>query len=182
MQHAGLISTETMLYCANAMQEVMKVIKETKTVIGQAWKEQRNREVEKNMKIEAEKMSKKNIKSVSPSRKSKLSSRGHPNSNLTWSSLNACRSPNRSASTPLSPSRPPFPISRGRRLVNAAVNMQKSLNFESNNYSDASSQKESESEDELYFSPCTTPNPPDGSTETVVGEIFTTPRLLPAYK
>ena len=77
---------------------------------------------------------------------------------------------------------PPFPISRGRRLVNAAVNMQKSLNFESNNYSDASSQKESESEDELYFSPCTTPNPPDGSTETVVGEIFTTPRLLPAYK
>ena len=52
--------------------------------------------------------------------------------NLTGSGLNACRSPNRSASTPLSPSRPPFPISRGRRLVNAAVNMQKCLNLESN--------------------------------------------------
>jgi len=140
MQHAGLISMDTMLYCANAMQEVMKVISETKTVIGQVWKEQRNKEVEKNMKkLEAEKMSKINTRSSSPSRKSKSSTRGRPNSNLPGSSLSACRSPNRG--TPLSPSRPSS-ISRGRRLVNTAVNMQKSLNFESNNSSsDANNQK-----------------------------------------
>eukprot|EP00090_Calanus_glacialis_P014557 TRINITY_DN2336_c0_g1_i1.p1 TRINITY_DN2336_c0_g1~~TRINITY_DN2336_c0_g1_i1.p1 ORF type:complete len:1048 (-),score=339.89 TRINITY_DN2336_c0_g1_i1:321-3224(-) len=139
MQQASLISMDTMLYCANAMQEVMKVISETKTVIGKVWKEQRNKQVEKDMKkLEAEKMSRKNTKSVSPSRKPKSSTRGRPNSNLPGSSLNACRSPSRG--TPLSPSRPSS-ISRGRRPANRAVNMQKSLNFDPNSSSDATNQK-----------------------------------------
>jgi len=292
MQQQGLISMDTMLFSANAMQEVMKVIKETRTVIGQVWKEQRNREVEKNMKkIEAEKMSKKNTKSVSPSRKSKSSSRVRPNSNLPGSNVNVCRSPSRGS--PLSPSRPIVALSRGRRLVNVAVNMQKSLNLEAankkfneetpvkqklhrssprkstpttssssldlrlsdsteagssdsyhsskehelstflNNFpttdppvsstpSDCNSKSsnhisaifphlglepgqskstsqlstinltdkirvlteepESESDEELYFSPCTTPTPVEESTETVAEELFSTPRLLPAYK
>merc|ERR1719369_2370667 len=140
MQQQGLISMDTMLFSANAMQEVMKVIKETRTVIGQVWKEQRNREVEKNMKkIEAEKMSKKNTKSVSPSRKSKSSSRVRPNSNLPGSNVNVCRSPSRGS--PLSPSRPIVALSRGRRLVNVAVNMQKSLNLEASNSSSAANKK-----------------------------------------
>jgi len=299
MQQQGLISMDTMLFSANAMQEVMKVIKETRTVIGQVWKEQRNREVEKNMKkIEAEKMSKKNTKSVSPSRKSKSSSRVRPNSNLPGSNVNVCRSPSRGS--PLSPSRPIVALSRGRRLVNVAVNMQKSLNLEASNSSSAANKKfneetpvkqkshrssprkstpttssssldlrlsdsteagssdsyhsskehelstflnnfpttdppvsstpsdcnskssnhisaifphlglepgqskstsqltstinltdkirvlteepESESDEELYFSPCTTPTPVEESTETVAEELFSTPRLLPAYK
>jgi len=295
LQQSGLISMETMLYCANAMQEVMKVIKETKTVIGQVWKEQRNREVEKNMKkIEAEKMSKRNRKSVSPSRKSTASNRARPNSNLPGSSLNVCRSPSRGS--PLSPSRPVIALSRGKRLVNVAVNMQKSLSFEASKSGESTSKKfndqtpvknknymsfarksthtpssssldlrlsdsteacssdsyhsskehelstflnnfpskdtpisstpsdcnpkssnhisvifpevglesgqsqqpkpsntvpkihvltedpESESDEELYFSPCTTPTPINESTETVVEEVYTTPRLLPAYK
>jgi len=139
MQQASLISMDTMLYCANAMQEVMKVLSETKTVIGQVWKEQRNKQVEENMKkLELEKMSRKNAKSVSPSRKSKSSTRGRLNSNLPGSSLSACRSPSRG--TPLSPSRPSS-ISRGRRPANRAVNVQKSLSFDPNNSNEMSTQK-----------------------------------------
>merc|ERR1719508_466193 len=139
MQQASLISMDTMLYCANAMQEVMKVLSETKTVIGQVWKEQRNKQVEENMKkLELEKMSRKNAKSVSPSRKSKTSTRGRLNSNLPGSSLSACRSPSRG--TPLSPSRPSS-ISRGRRPANRAVNVQKSLSFDPNNSNEMSTQK-----------------------------------------
>eukprot|EP00092_Neocalanus_flemingeri_P022542 GFUD01024444.1.p1 GENE.GFUD01024444.1~~GFUD01024444.1.p1 ORF type:complete len:1183 (+),score=255.92 GFUD01024444.1:131-3679(+) len=139
MQQASLISMDTLLYCANAMQEVMKVLAETKTVIGQVWKEQRNKQVEKNMeKLEAEKMSRKNTKSVSPSRKSKSSARGRPNSNLPGSSLNNCRSPSRGS--PLSPSRPSS-ISRGRRPANRIVNVQKSLSFDPNNTNELSTQK-----------------------------------------
>jgi len=139
MQQASLITMSTMLFCANSMQEVMKVLAETKTVIGQVWKEQRNNQVEKNMKkLEAEKMSRKAAQSVSPSRKSKSSTRGRPNSNLPGSSLSICRSPNRG--TPLSPSRPSS-INRGRRPANRAVNVQKSLSFDPNNTNELSTQK-----------------------------------------
>ena len=75
---------ESMLYCANELQDVMKVLLETKTVIGKGWKEQRNKQVEKNMqKLEEEKLSKRNARSLSPSRISKTSKQGATYSGLS---------------------------------------------------------------------------------------------------
>ena len=118
MQQAGLIGMDTMLYIANAMQEVMKVVmKENKLVVGQVWKEQMKRELEKKMKkVEAEKMSKIHTKS-------KASNRVRPSSNLPGSCVNVFRSPSRRS--PLSPSRSIVALSRGRRFENETVNVQK---------------------------------------------------------
>jgi len=137
MKQASLISMDTMMYCVNGIQEVMKFLSGASMGIGEVWKEQRNKQVEANMQqIETDKISKKSSKS-SP-RKNKSSTRGRPNSNLPGSSLSNCRSPSRGS--PLSPSRPTS-MSRGRRLVNAAVNVQKSLSFDPNNSTEISTQK-----------------------------------------
>merc|ERR1719481_1076043 len=119
LHQANIISSETFFGCVNNMQDVMKVLDETDTVVGPAWKHQRD------ITITAARRSKGDT-APSPTRMLRCSGRGRPNSSLS-SPPSVCRSPARPGAA--SPSRPTS-IGRGRRSSNWSKNAQKSLDFD----------------------------------------------------
>jgi len=124
LHYINAITSETLYTCINDIQDVMKVLDQTKSVVGPSWVDQRERALEAQVKNIGEFISE-HESTITPSRMVRSAGRGRLNSNPRT----GCSSPSHCGS----PSRGPAvssPSCRGRRPNNLNKNVQKSLDFD----------------------------------------------------
>jgi len=124
LHYINAITSETLYTCINDIQDVMKVLDQTKSVVGPSWVDQRERALEAHVKNIGESISE-HESTITPSRMVRSAGRGRLNSNPRT----GCSSPSHCGS----PSRGPAvssPSCRGRRPNNLNKNVQKSLDFD----------------------------------------------------
>jgi len=124
LHYINAITSETLYTCINDIQDVMKVLDQTKSVVGPSWVDQRERALDAAVKNIGEFISE-HESTITPARMVRSAGRGRLNSNPRT----GCSSPSHCGS----PSRGPAvssPSCRGRRPNNLNKNVQKSLDFD----------------------------------------------------